>query len=120
VKRRQIDLAAHPELVARVRMQPFKFEVGSRGALEVSLGDVHLHFDEIPIRLRVPFLSRRVLAGSVGPFGVRMEPVEGRIRCAEMVTEGVLGGEESGVDVRLDGACRATAEIVDDGCEEAE
>jgi hypothetical protein len=113
--RRRIDLAAHPELVARTRMQPFRFEIASRGGIELALGDVHLHFDEIPIRLRVPFLSRRVLAGSVGPFGVRMRPVEARIRCAEMETRGVLGGEESGVDVSLEGACRATVEICDDG-----
>ena len=112
--RRRIEFEGHPKLAARVRMKPFQFEVASRGAFEVSVGDVHLHFDEIPIHLRVPFLSRRVLAGSIGPFGVRMKPVEARIRAAEVVTHGVLGGKESGLDLNLDGACRASVEICDD------
>jgi len=112
--RKRIEFAGHPKLAGRVRMQPFQFEIASRGAFEVSVGDVHLHFDEIPIHLRIPFLSRRVLAGSIGPFGVRMKPVEARLRVAEMATEGVLGGKESGLDLNLDGACRASVEICDD------
>nr|MEA2799098.1 hypothetical protein [Phenylobacterium sp.] len=115
---RRIEVAGHPALAARVRMKPFPFEVAGHGAFEVSLGDVHLHFDEIPIHVRVPFLSRRVLAGSVGPFGVRMKPVEARVRAAEVVTRGVMGGEESGVDLHLDGACGASVEIRDDSSDE--
>ena len=116
--RRRVELAGHPELAARVLMQPFPFEVVHDGAVELSLGDVHLHFDEVPIRLRIPFLRRRVLAGSVGPFGVRMKPVDARIRAAEAVTRGVLGGEESGLEARLEGAFRARAEITDGEAEE--
>ena len=112
--RKRIEIAGHPELLSRVRTKPFTFEVSSRGGLEVSLGDVHLHFDEIPVRLRVPFLSRRVLAGSIGPFGVRMKPVQARVGIAEFVTRGVMGGDESGFDFQLDGACRASIEICDD------
>lgn len=112
--RKLIEIAGHPELAARVRMKPFSFEVAGGGAFELSLGDVRLHFDEIPIHLRVPFMSRRVLAGSIGPFGVRMKPVEARVRAADVVYRGMLGGEESGLDLLLDGACRATVEIRDD------
>ena len=116
--RRRIDIAAHPELLARVRTKPFTFKVASSGGLEVLLGDVHLHFDEIPLHLRIPFLPRRVLAGSIGPFGLRMRPVEARVRVAEFVTEGVMGGDESGLDVQLEGACRATVEIREHGEED--
>lgn len=112
--RRRIEFEGHPKLAARVRMKPFQFEIASRGAFEVCVGDVHLRFDEIPIHLRVPFLSRRVLAGSIGPFGVRMKPVEARLQVAEMATHGVLGGKESGLDLNLDGACRASVDIRDD------
>ncbi len=110
---RRIDLEGHPALSTHVRMHPFKFEVASSGTVELALGDVHLRFDEIPIQMRIPFLRRRVLAGSIGPFGVHMKPVDARIRASEMVTRGVIGGEESGVDVRVEGACRATIEISD-------
>jgi hypothetical protein len=114
MSRKRIEVAAHPELAARVRMQPFQFEVAASGGFEIALGDVHLQFDEIPIRLRVPFLNRRVLAGSIGPFGVRMKPVEVRVRIAEVVTRGVLGGEQSGLNLSLEGACRASVEICGD------
>jgi hypothetical protein len=109
--RRRIDFAGHPDLTAHLRVHPFKFEVAASGTVEVALGDVHLRFDEIPIHMRIPFLHRRVLAGSIGPFGVHMKPVDARIRASEMVTRGVIGGEKSGVDVRVEGACRATVEI---------
>ncbi len=112
--RRQIDFAVHPELAARMRMRPFQFEITGGGAVELALGDVHLSFDEIPIHLRVPFLRHRVLAGSIGPFGVRMKPVEARIRAAEVVTRGVIGGDDAGVDLFVEGGCKATIEI----CEE--
>jgi hypothetical protein len=120
--RKRIEFEGHPKLEARVRMEPFQFEVASRGAFEVSVGSVHLQVDEIPIHLRIPFLCRRVLAGSIGPFGVRLKPVEARLRAAEVVTHGVLGGKESGLDFNLDGACRASVEIrqdpFDDACDD--
>jgi hypothetical protein len=117
-RRRMIEFAGHPEFAARVRMKPLQFEVAERGAFEVSVGDVQLHFDEIPIHLRVPFMSGRVLAGSVGPFGVRMRPVEAHIRAVEVVSRGVIGGEESGIDLNLDGAGRASVEIADDSSDD--
>ena len=116
--RKRIDFAGHPELAGRVRTKPFTFEIASRGGFELSLGDVHLRFDEIPLYLQIPFLSRRVLAGSIGPFGVRMKPVEARVAVADFMTRGVIGGEESGLDLQLDGACRASVEICDDLGEE--
>jgi hypothetical protein len=120
VRRRRIEAAGHPELAARVRIAPLPFEVVHDGAVELSLGDVHVRFDQIPIRLRIPFLSRSVLAGSIGPFGVRLRPVDVRIRAAEAVTRGVVGGEGSGLEVRLEGVGRAEAEITDRGGEDEE
>jgi hypothetical protein len=111
MSRKKIEFAGHPELAARVRMQPFPFEIAGSGAVDVALGEVSLRFSEIPVRLRIPFLRRRVLAGSVGPFGVRMSPVEARLAVVEAVTRGVFGGEDSEVDLRLDGACRAAVDI---------
>lgn len=109
--RRRIDFAGHPDLATHLRFHDFKFEVAASGVAEVALGDVHLRFDEIPLHVRIPFLRRRVLAGSIGPFGVHMKPVDARIRASEMVTRGVIGGKESGLDVHVKGACKASVEI---------
>ena len=114
MSRKKIAFAGHPELAARVRMQTFPFEVAGSGAMDLALGEVSLRFSEIPVRLRIPFLRRRVLAGSVGPFGVRMSPVEARVAVVEAVARGVFGGEDSGVDLRLDGACRAELDVWSD------
>lgn len=111
MSRKKIEFAGHPELAARVRMKAFPFEVAGSGAVDLALGEVRLRFSEIPVRLRIPFLHRRVLAGSVGPFGVKMSPVEARVAVVEAVARGVCGGEDSGVDLRLDGACRAAVEV---------
>ena len=109
--RRRINFTGHPDLTTHVRFHSLEFEVAAGGTVELALGDVHLRFDEIPVHMRIPFLNRRVLAGSIGPFGVQMKPVEARIRASEMVTRGVIGSDKSGVDVRVEGACRATVEI---------
>ena len=114
MSRKKIAFAGHPELAARVRMQAFPFEVAGSGAMDLALGEVGLRISEIPVRLRIPFLRRRVLAGSVGPFRVNMSPVQARVAVIEAVARGVLGGEDSGVDLRLDGACRAELEILGD------
>ncbi|MGZ3273624.1 MAG: hypothetical protein ACXU82_00030 [Caulobacteraceae bacterium] len=114
MSRKKIAFAGHPELAARVRMKAFPFEVAGSGAVDLALGEVSLRFTAIPVRLRIPFLHRRVLAGSVGPFGVRMSPVEARVAVVEAVTRGLLGDEDSGVDLRLDGACRAELDVWSD------
>ena len=120
MSRKKIEFAGHPELAARVRMQTFPFEVAGSGAMDLALGEVKLRFSEIPVRLRIPFLRHRVLAGSVGPFGVHMSPVQARVAVVEAVARGVFGGEDSGVDLRLDGACRAAVEICELGEEDGE
>ncbi|WP_421994965.1 hypothetical protein [Reyranella sp.] len=112
--RRRIDLAGHPDLATRLRFHDLSFEVAASGTVEVAVGDVHLRFDEIPVHVRIPFLRRRVQAGAIGPFGVHMKPLEGRIRVSEMVTRGVVGGKDSGLDVQVKGDCKGTIEISDD------
>ena len=117
--RRRIDFAGHPDLATRLRFHDLSFEVAASGTVEVAVGDVHLRFDEIPVHVRIPFLRRRVLAGAIGPFGVHMKPLQARIRASEMVTRGVLGGEDSGLDVHVKGDCQATVEISGEPAKEA-
>jgi len=111
---KKIEISGHPELKAQVSLKPLQFEVAGGGGFELSVGDVHVHIEAIPLHLRVPFLHRRVLAGSIGPFGVRMKPVEARVRAVEMVSRGVIGGEEAGLDVRVHGAYKASVEMCAD------
>ena len=106
-----IEFAGHPDLKLKVRMNPLDFEVASQGAFTLVIGDVRMHFDEIPLHLRVPFLRRRVLAGSVGPFGLHIKPFEAQIRALGMETRGVFGRDGAEFDLHGTGACKAEIEV---------
>jgi len=106
-----IAVAAHPDVNFRVKMKAFEFEIGGQGSFAVTTGDIHVRFDEIPIRVTIPFLTRRVVAGSVGPFGVQIEPFEAQFRAFGLDMRGVLGRENVEADVHAKGDCKAEIEI---------
>lgn len=107
----RIKFAGHPDLTLKVRMKPLDFEVASEGAFALAIGDVRMHFDEIPLHLRVPFLRRRVLTGSVGPFGVHIKPFEAKISALGLKTRGVFGRDGAEFDFHGTGACKAEVEV---------
>lgn len=111
MRKSHIEFAGHPDLGLTVRMQPLHVEFASQGAVAFAIGDVRLHLEEIPVYLRVPFLGRRVLAGSVGPFGVHLKPLEAEVRAMGMETRGVIGREETELHLHGKGACKAEIEI---------
>ena len=106
-----IKFAGHPDLTLKVRMKPLDFEVASEGAFALAIGDVRMHFDEIPLHLSVPFLRRRVLTGSVGPFGVHIKPFEAKISALGLETRGVFGRDGAEFDLHGTGACKAEVEV---------
>jgi hypothetical protein len=109
--RTHIAVAAHPDVNFRIKMKPFEFELGGQGSFAVTTGDIHFRFDEIPIIVAIPFLPRRVVAGSIGPFGVRIKPFEAQFRAFGLDVRGVLGGEKVEADVLAKGDCKAEIEI---------
>jgi hypothetical protein len=110
----QIEFSGNPDLNLTVKMKPMHFDFACQGALALAVGDVRLQFDEIPLFLRIPFLKRRVLAGSVGPFGVHLKPFEAQVRATEMETHGVIAREGSEFDLHGKGGCTAEIEISGD------
>jgi len=81
------------------------------GSSYMSQSDVRLHVDEIPLHLRIPFLHRRVRAGSIGPFGMHLKPFETQLRAMGMEIRGVIGREETELNLRGTGDCKADVEI---------
>jgi hypothetical protein len=106
-----IAAAAHPDVNFRVKMKPFEFEIGGQGSFAVTTGEIHARFDEIPISVTIPFLPRRVIAGSVGPFGVQIKPFEAQVRDVALDVRGRLGRENVEADVHAKGDCKAEIEI---------
>jgi hypothetical protein len=111
IPKTQIDVAAHPDIHLRVKMSPLEFNVGGEASFALTTGDIRVHFEEIPITLAIPFLPRRVVAGSIGPFGVHVKPFEAQMRAFGLDAHGVLGAESGEVDVHGTGECKAQIEI---------
>lgn len=108
-----IAVVAHPDLKFRVKMRALDFQVGGEASFELQTGKIHVRFDEIPISVAIPFLARRVIAGSVGPFGVHLNPFEAKFRAFGFDARGVLGRENAEAEVHTQGDCKA--EIVISG-----
>jgi hypothetical protein len=111
IPKTQIDVAAHPDIHLRVKMSPLEFNVGGEASFALTTGDIRVHFEEIPITLAIPFLPRRVVAGSIGPFGVHVKPFEAQMRAFGLDAHGVLGTESGEVDIHGTGDCKAQIEI---------
>jgi hypothetical protein len=109
----RIEVSAHPDLSIRLRLKPFEFALGGQGSFAVTTGDIHVRFDEIPVSVAIPFLRRRFVAGSVGPFGVRIKPFEAQFRAFGLDLKGVLGRENATAEaeVHARGDCKAEIEI---------
>ena len=104
----RITVAGHPDVNVRVKLRPIEFEAGGEASLTVSTGDIHLHVNEIPYSIFIPFLGRRVVR-SLGPFGVGLKPFEAQLRVHGIGVRGEIGGEEAGADVHTH--CEYKAEI---------
>ncbi|HEX3754715.1 MAG TPA: hypothetical protein VHV26_06530 [Rhizomicrobium sp.] len=106
-----LEFSGHPDLNLRVKMKPIQFDFACQGAASLAVSDVRLHFDQIPMHMRIPFLKRRVLAGSIGPFGVHLKPFDVNLRAIGVETRGTIGREETELHLQGTGACKAEVEI---------
>lgn len=107
----RIAVAAHPDLNLRVKFNPLDFEVAFEGTVAVSTGDIHLHFDEIPMSSAIPFLHRRVVASSIGPFGVHVKPFEAQVRAVDFNTRGTIGRNDAELALHATGNCKAEIDV---------
>jgi hypothetical protein len=106
-----ISVAAHPDINLRVKMKPFEFQVGGEASFSLATGDIHVRFEEIPVHIAIPFLKRRVAAGSVGPFGVHVKPFDARFHASGIDARGVFGKEGAESELHATGNCKAEIEV---------
>lgn len=104
----KITVSGHPDINVRLKLKPLEFEVGGAVAFAVATGDIHLHINEVPYSIAIPFLGRRVVR-SFGPFGVHIKPFEAQLRADGIGMRGVIGGENAGADIHAH--CEYKAEI---------
>ena len=104
----RITVSGHPDLNVRVKLKPLEFEAGGAVSFAVATGDIHLHVNEVPYSIAIPFLGRR-LVRSLGPFTVNIKPFEAQLRAEGLGVRGVIGGEDAGADINAH--CEYKAEI---------
>lgn len=110
----QGQLAGSPQFKIHATSGPIGFRAGAKGSVQLDVGALDGHVSEIPIRLRIPFLRsgggvRNI--GSIGAFGVRVEPFAVAAEGFGVQLDGTLGTE--GMRCDLDGsvACRMEMEL---------
>jgi hypothetical protein len=106
-----VEVSAHPDLTLRLRMKPVEFRIGGEASFALTTGDIHIRLDEVPVNMAIPFLRRRVVVGSIGPFGVHVRPFEAQVRAFGVDAHGVLGMEPGETDLNVTGNCKAEIEI---------
>ena len=117
-------LQSSPGLELVNRLEPFRCSAHVHGRVTAETGAIVVHFAEVPVTLRIPFLKRRssvITVGAVGPAKLKVDPLtcslkeldfhcdatvgdkegltfftEGKMHCSsELGVEGVAGGDIS-------------------------
>jgi hypothetical protein len=107
-----LGISGNPEFDVKVKAAPLALQVGGEASLALSAGPISGHVEQIPIRLRVPFLKHShgyVVAASIGPFGVHLHEINATVRAFGVDFGGVIGKE--GIDCDLAGVVRCCMEV---------
>ncbi len=107
-----LGISGNPEFEVDVKAAPLDFQLGGEASLALSSGPISAHVEQIPIRVRVPFLKADhgyVVAASIGPFGVHLHEINATVRAFGVEVGGVIGKE--GIDCDLAGVVRCRMEV---------
>ena len=109
--RTSVEVSAHPDISLRLKTKPVEFKIGGEASFALTTGDIHVRVDEVPVTMAIPFLRRRVVVGSLGPFGVHVRPFEAQMRAFGIDARGVLGREAGEAELAVIGNCKAEIEM---------
>lgn len=107
-------MQGHPEFQVRAKSNPIGFELDAEGSLKLQIGSLTAKIDEIPVTLRIPFLRRgggMLTVGSIGAFGVHIQPIEAELRPFGVRIGGVLG--KDGLECECEGniGCKTSLDV---------
>jgi hypothetical protein len=104
-------ISGAPKFEVRARAEPIAITCAAEGAARARIGPINARVGRVPIMLAVPFLGGVQTVGAVGPFDLRLEPVELAVEELELRCEGLVGAE--GLDVGLEGgvACEMHVDL---------
>jgi hypothetical protein len=104
-------ISGAPKFEIRAHAEPIGIRCGAEGAARARIGPISARVGRVPISVAVPFLGGVQTVGAVGPFDLRLEPIDLAVEELELRCEGLLGAE--GLDVALDGgiACEMRVDL---------
>lgn len=107
-----LGISGNPEFDLEIKAAPLDFQLGGEASLAIAAGPFGVHVDQIPIRVRVPFMKHDhgyVVAATVGPFGVQVREVNATVRAFGVEIAGILGRE--GIEADIDGKIRCCMQV---------
>ena len=108
----RLGISGNPEFEVNVKAAPLDFQLGGEASMAFSSGPISGHVEQIPIRVRVPFMKANhgyVVAASIGPFGVHLHEINATVRAFGVEVGGVLGKE--GIEADMAGVVRCCMEV---------
>lgn len=112
-----VTVVGNPNLMFRTRMEPLGVELGGEASLDVTTSAIHAQLAEIPIYFAIPFMAahrRRVVAASIGPFGIHIHPAQATIRAFGVKVGGTLGTDGASGETQLEGHCKLEIDLTGD------
>jgi hypothetical protein len=94
-------ISGAPKFDVRTHAEPIAIRCRAEGAARARIGPINARVGRVPIMLAVPFLGGVQAAGAVGPFDLRLDPVDLSVEELELRCDGLVGAE--GLDVGLEG-----------------
>ena len=101
------NIKGNPKFTLSAKPGPFKVEADASASLKIASGQIDARLSRVPVAVRIPFLQRprSVQIGSVGPFTLRIRPVEIDINPIAVHVGGVIAKDGMACEVRGNVEC---------------
>ncbi|MDH3973402.1 MAG: hypothetical protein OEV42_03890 [Deltaproteobacteria bacterium] len=110
-------LKSNPSFKMKTRLDPLKCKASltASGRGDMTVGEINIAIDEIPIKMTVPFRKKRapVLIASVGAFKARISPFDLKVKRASFRLSGTVKTDE--ISGEMDGQMKCSSEIEAEG-----
>jgi len=110
-------LKSNPSFKMKTRLDPLKCKasLSASGRGDITVGEINIAIDEIPIKMTVPFRKKRepVLIASIGGFKAKISPFELKVKRASFRLSGSLKTDE--INGEMDGQMKCSSEIEAEG-----
>lgn len=110
-------LKSNPSFKMQSRLDPLKCKVSltASGRADITVGEINIAIDEIPIKMTLPFRKRRepVVIASIGGFNAKISPFDLKVKRASFRLSGTCKTEE--IKGEMEGQMKCSSEIEAEG-----